>query len=159
MGDGELKVELGERAPGPRGRDEVSFLVKPNAGLPFAPVAQTASGGELSRIALALRVVSHAQSGEGTIVFDEIDAGVGGGQTGQAVADSLRRLGERAQVIAITHLPQIASVAGTHLVVTKVAGDPTQTEVSALDGEQQRAELERMLGGSEFLAAVSGQIS
>jgi DNA repair protein RecN (Recombination protein N) len=153
MGDGELKVELAEKSPGPRGRDEVTFLVKPNAGLPFAPVAQTASGGELSRIALALRVVSHTQSQEGTIVFDEIDAGVGG-VTAHAVADSLRRLGERDQVIAITHLPQIASVAATHLAVEKVPGDPTQTKIKALDDKGQKAELERMLGGSEFLSRV-----
>jgi DNA repair protein RecN (Recombination protein N) len=153
MGEGELKVELAERAPGHRGADEVAFLVKPNAGLPFAPVAQTASGGELSRIALALRVVSHTRSGEGTIVFDEIDAGVGG-VTAHAVAESLRRLGERSQVLTITHLPQIASVAGTHLVVTKIAGDPTQTEVGILDDEERKQELERMLGGSEFLSTL-----
>lgn len=154
MGDGKLQVDLKEHAPGPRGIDEVAFLIKPNPGLPFAPIAQTASGGELSRIALALRVVSHAQSGEGTIVFDEIDAGVGG-VTAHAVADSLKRLAGKAQLIAITHLPQIASVAQAHLAVTKVPGNPTQTEISLLDDDARKDEISRMLGGAEFLESVS----
>ena len=76
---------------GPHGRDGVAFLVRPNPELPFAPVAETASGGELSRIALALRAVAHAAAGEPTIVFDEIDAGIGG-QTAHAVADALGHL-------------------------------------------------------------------
>ena len=90
MGGGEFRVDARRaRRPAPTGRDEVAFLIRPNAGLPFAPVAETASGGELSRIALALRTVAHAGAGEPTIVFDEIDAGIGG-ETAHAVAEALR---------------------------------------------------------------------
>lgn len=153
LGSGDLRIELAKREAGPAGTDEATFLIRPNAGLPFAPLASTASGGELSRIALALRAVSHARAGEPTIVFDEIDAGVGG-QTAHAVAASLRRLASVAQVVAITHLPQIASVADHHLRVEKVPGDPTHTRIELLDAPERAAELERMLGGAEFLEAI-----
>jgi DNA repair protein RecN (Recombination protein N) len=149
LGDGEFRVELGDREPGPTGADEVAFLIRPNAGLPFGPVAETASGGELSRIALAIAAVAGGE----TMVFDEIDAGIGG-TTAHAVADTLRRLAGRAQVITITHLPQIATVADRHFSVEKVAGDPTHTQIAALDDAQRRDEVERMLGGSEFLASL-----
>jgi DNA repair protein RecN (Recombination protein N) len=86
-------------------------------------------------------------------VFDEIDAGIGG-ETAHRVAETLRRLSERAQVITITHLPQIASVADTHFRVEKVAGDPTHTRIQPLDGAERRDELQRMLGGREFLSSV-----
>ncbi len=129
-------------------------MVRPNEGMPFAPVAETASGGELSRVALALRTVAHAGAGEPTIVFDEIDAGVGG-ETAHAVAEALGGLAERAQVLTITHLPQIASVAGVHFRVEKVQGDPTHTQIARLGEDERRAELERMLGGAEFLATVA----
>ena len=114
LGEGEFVAELDTREPGPTGADEVVFLVRPNPGLPFAPVAETASGGELSRIALALAAVSRRE----TLVFDEIDAGIGG-VTAHAVATTLQRLAERAQVLTITHLPQIASVADRHFHVEK----------------------------------------
>jgi DNA repair protein RecN (Recombination protein N) len=154
LGEGELQVELNERAEGPSGADEASFLVRANAGMPFAPIATTASGGELSRIALALRTVAHAAAGEPTVVFDEIDAGIGG-QTAHAVADALRRLASSTQVIAITHLPQIASTADRHFRVEKVPGDPTHTRIELLSEDERQAELERMLGGKEFLRVVS----
>jgi DNA repair protein RecN (Recombination protein N) len=153
MGDGEFEVKLSEREPGPSGRDGVVFLVRPNPGLPFAPAAETASGGELSRIALALRAVAHAASGEPTIVFDEIDAGIGG-RTAHAVADALTRLAARAQILTITHLPQIASAAGAHFRVEKVPGDPTHTRIERLSESDRSDELERMLGGAEFLSTV-----
>jgi DNA repair protein RecN (Recombination protein N) len=147
LGDGEFQAVLSEREPGATGADEVSFLIRPNAGLPFGPVAETASGGELSRVALAIAAVAGGQ----TMVFDEIDAGIGG-VTAHAVAETLRRLAERAQVITITHLPQIATVADRHYLVEKVPGDPTHTQIEALDDAQRRDEVERMLGGAEFLA-------
>jgi DNA repair protein RecN (Recombination protein N) len=150
LGEGELLVELGDHAVGPTGVDTVTFLIRPNAGLPFAPVAQTASGGELSRIALA---IAAAAGGKMTLVFDEIDAGIGG-STAHAVAQSLRRLGESSQIVTITHLPQIASVADRHFSVEKVPGDPTHTAIRALDDDERRDELERMLGGREFLSTV-----
>ena len=122
------RVELREREPGATGADEVAFLIRPNAGLPFGPVAETASGGELSRVALAIAAVAGGE----TMVFDEIDAGIGG-TTAHAVAETLRRLAERAQVVTITHLPQIATVADRHFRVEKVPGDPTHTRIEPLD--------------------------
>jgi DNA repair protein RecN (Recombination protein N) len=149
MGEGEFRVELREREPGPSGADEAVFLVRPNRGLPFGPVAETASGGELSRIALAIAAVG----GGATMVFDEIDAGIGG-ETAHLVAGTLRRLAERAQVITITHLPQIARAADTHFRVEKIPGDPTHTRIERLDEAERREELERMLGGREFLSTL-----
>jgi DNA repair protein RecN (Recombination protein N) len=149
MGAGEFLVDVRQRDLGPTGADQVSFLVRPNPGLPFAPVAETASGGELSRIALALAAVAGGE----TLVFDEIDAGIGG-VTAHAVAQTLQRLAERAQVLTITHLPQIASVAERHFRVEKVPGDPTHTRIEELDDALRRDELERMLGGQEFLTSL-----
>ena len=149
MGDGEFHVELRSREAGPTGTDEAVFLVRPNAGLPLAPVAQTASGGELSRVALAIAAVAGGE----TVVLDEVDAGVGG-VTAHRVAEVLRRLAGRAQVLTVTHLPQIASVADQHLRVEKVPGDPTHTRIAELDDAERRDELERMLGGEAFLANV-----
>jgi DNA repair protein RecN (Recombination protein N) len=149
MGDGEFQAEVSEREHGASGRDAVAFLIRPNQGLPLAPVAETASGGELSRVALALRAVAHAGAGEPTIVFDEIDAGIGG-----RTAEALGRLTERAQVLTITHLPQIASAAETHFRVEKVPGDPTHTRIERLAESARREEVERMLGGAEFIEAV-----
>jgi DNA repair protein RecN (Recombination protein N) len=149
MGEGEFTCELAERESGPSGGDEVTFLVRPNAGMPFGPVAETASGGELSRIALAIAAVAGGE----TLVFDEIDAGIGG-ETANAVGRVLQRLAERAQVITITHLPQIAALADRHFRVEKIPGEPTHTRITRLDDAERKAELERMLGGQEFLATV-----
>ena len=152
MGEGEFEIELRDREPGPSGRDEIVFLIRPNAGMPFGPVAETASGGELSRIALALAVVAGGE----TLVFDEIDAGIGG-VTAHRVAETLARLAERAQVITITHLPQIANLAERHFRVEKIPGEPTHTRIEELSTDERRVELERMLGGEEFLAAIASE--
>jgi DNA repair protein RecN (Recombination protein N) len=149
LGEGEFRAEVGERQPGAAGTDDVSFLIRPNQGLPFAPVAETASGGELSRVALAIAAVGGGE----TMVFDEIDAGIGG-ETAHAVGETLRRLAERAQVITITHLPQIATVAERHFSVQKVPGDPTHTRIEQLDEDGRQEEVRRMLGGQEFLQTV-----
>ena len=149
MGEGEFRVELAEREPSSAGGDAVAFLIRPNAGLPFAPVAETASGGELSRVALAIAAVGGGE----TMVFDEIDAGIGG-QTAHAVGETLERLATRAQVLTITHLPQIASRADRHFRVEKVPGDPTHTRIESLGEAERREEIQRMLGGQEFLTAV-----
>jgi DNA repair protein RecN (Recombination protein N) len=150
MGEGEFLVELRDREIGPTGADEATFLVRPNPGLPFVPLADTASGGELSRIALALA----AAAGGETLVFDEIDAGIGG-VTAHAVAATLQRLAGRAQVLTITHLPQIASVAERHFRVEKIPGDPTHTRIEELDELLRREEIERMAGGAEFIATLA----
>jgi len=150
LGEGEFLVEVAERDSSATGADTVTFLIRPNAGLPFAPVAETASGGELSRIALA---IAAAAGGKITLVFDEIDAGIGG-RTAHAVAQTLRRLGKRSQIVTITHLPQIASVADRHFRVEKIPGNPTHTRIERLAEGDRRDELERMLGGREFLSTV-----
>jgi DNA repair protein RecN (Recombination protein N) len=152
MGDGEFRVEVEERPVSPSGADAAVFLIRPNPGLALAPVADTASGGELSRVALA--IAAAAASGE-TMIFDEIDAGIGGG-TANAVGRVLQRLGHHAQVITITHLPQIAGLAERHFRVEKIAGDPTHTTIHSLADDDRRNELERMLGGREFAALLAG---
>jgi DNA repair protein RecN (Recombination protein N) len=150
MGDGEFTVELREHDLGVTGTDVVVFLIRPNAGMPFAPVAETASGGELSRVALAIAAVGGGE----TMVFDEIDAGIGG-TTAHGVAETLARLAKRAQVVTITHLPQIASRADRHFRVEKIPGDPTHTRIQELSDMQRKEEIERMLGGREFLSTLS----
>ena len=113
-------------------------------------MAETASGGELSRVALAIAAVGGGE----TMVFDEIDAGIGGNDRPRRCRDAARLAG-RAQVITITHLPQIASRADRHFRVEKVPGDPTHTRIEELGPDERRDELERMLGGREFLATVA----
>ena len=152
LGEGEFRVELREREGATSGADEAAFLIRPNPGLPFAPAAETASGGELSRIALAIAAVGGGE----TMVFDEIDAGIGG-QTAHAVGETLQRLAGRAQVVTITHLPQIATLAERHFRVEKVPGDPTHTSIEALEDDDRREELRRMLGGEQFISAVQEQ--
>jgi len=130
---------------GPTGAERVEFLLAPNPGVPAAPIRETASGGELSRVMLALMTVAGAGESR-TIVFDEVDAGVGG-QTARAVGERLRALGEGRQVLCITHLPQIAALASAHFRIEKSAEtDTALTTVEALQGDGVVAELCRMLG-------------
>ena len=154
MGEGEFRVELREREPGPTGADEVAFLDP--AERRAAVRAGRADG--LGRRALADRARDRRGRGGETMVFDEIDAGIGG-ETAHAVAETLARLAERAQVVTITHLPQIASRAERHFRVEKVPGDPTHTRIEQLDDDERRAEIERMLGGREFLARTAAPTS
>jgi DNA repair protein RecN (Recombination protein N) len=130
---------------GPTGAERVELLLAPNPGVPAAPVRDAASGGELSRVMLALMTV--AGTGESrTLVFDEVDAGVGG-QTARAVGERLRALGSTRQVLCITHLPQIAALAGTHFRIEKsLDGEPAVTHVEAIEGDGVVEELVRMLG-------------
>jgi len=141
-----FQVELHEREGfGPAGAERVEFLIAPNPGVPPAPLRETASGGELSRSMLALMTVADA-GGARTLVFDEVDAGIGG-QTARAVGERLRDLAAGRQVICITHLPQIASLAGRHFRIAKdAATDVARTSVEALDGGAVVEELVRMLG-------------
>ena len=130
---------------GPSGAERVEFLLAPNPGVPAAPIRDAASGGELSRVMLALMTVAGAGESR-TLVFDEVDAGVGG-QTARAVGERLRALGERRQVLCLTHLPQIAALASAHFRIEKSAEtDTALTTVEALEGDGVVAELCRMLG-------------
>jgi len=140
-------VALTEREPGATGSDVVEFLIAPNPGVPAGPLRETASGGELSRIMLALMGVAAAGAGgAGTLVFDEVDAGIGG-QTARAVGDQLRALAAERQVICITHLPQVASLAARHFSISKDATrTPAQTTVTELRDDEVVSELVRMLG-------------
>jgi DNA repair protein RecN (Recombination protein N) len=148
MDDARFGVRLEPADLGPRGADRVVLELAANPGLPAGPVADTASGGELSRIALAIRVAARARTGPGVLLLDEVDAGIGG-RTARAVAGKLQQLAEAAQVLVITHLPQIASVADAHFRVEKLAGDPTATAILRLKGGDVVDELARMLGGEE----------
>ena len=128
------------------GRETVELRVAPNPGICPAPLRDAASGGELSRVMLALSGLSEA-GGAGTLVFDEIDAGVGG-NTARIVGERLRALGEGRQVICITHLPQVASLAATHFRLEKdISGERATASVQRLDGEGVVEEIRRMLGG------------
>jgi DNA repair protein RecN (Recombination protein N) len=140
-----FEVHLGEREPGPSGTDAVEFLIAANPGVPAGPLRDIASGGELSRVMLALMGVANEQGGA-TLVFDEVDAGIGG-VTARAVGAQLRTLAAGRQVICITHLPQVASMAARHFSIAKdTSADPARTTVTALDADDLVAELVRMLG-------------
>ncbi len=153
MEDARFGVRIEPADLGPRGADRVVLELAANPGLPAGPVAGTASGGELSRIALAIRVAARSRSGPGVLLLDEIDAGIGG-RTARAVAGKLQQLAQTAQVLVITHLPQIASVADAHFRVEKLAGEPTATAIVRLTGAEVVDELARMLGGEEGDEAV-----
>jgi DNA repair protein RecN (Recombination protein N) len=148
MDEARLEVRVERAETGARGADRVTLLLAANPGLAAAPLADVASGGELSRIALAVRVAARSGGGPGTLLLDEVDAGVGG-RTARAVGEKLRRLAEDAQLICITHLPQIASLAERHFRVEKSPGDPTITAVSRLADDEVVDEIARMLGGEE----------
>jgi len=144
----ELEVELEPHAAGygPHGRESVELRISPNPGMAPAPLRDAASGGELSRVMLALTGLG-AGAGAGTLVFDEIDAGVGG-KTARIVGERLRALGDDRQVLCITHLPQVASLAPTHFRLEKdVSGETAAATVQRLDGEGVVEEIRRMLGG------------
>jgi DNA repair protein RecN (Recombination protein N) len=149
MGEATFEVTLTAQAPGPRGGDAVEFLIAPNPGVPAGPLREIASGGELSRVMLALMGVANASATEATLVFDEVDAGIGG-HTARAVGERLRELGEGRQVLCITHLPQIASLGDRHFSIVKdTAADPTLTTVVQLDEREVVSELVRMLGAED----------
>jgi DNA repair protein RecN (Recombination protein N) len=147
LGKTTFGAELLEGDLGPSGKERVEFVIRPNPGEPELPVRRYASGGELSRIMLAIRLAQERIEPGATYVFDEVDAGIGG-ETATAVGAKLRELGERNQVLTITHLPQIASEASSHVVVSKAASDGrTLTSIRRVEGEERRRELARMLSG------------
>ena len=136
---------------GPHGLDRVSFWVRTNPGTEPGPLMKVASGGELARVILALKVVLAARGSAPTLVFDEVDAGVGGA-TAAAVGEHLARLGAKVQVLAVTHAPQVAALANEHMLIAKEAvhgpeGEIVAIRVLVLDGDRRREEIARMLAG------------
>lgn len=145
-------VETEEGRRGPTGADEVEFLIAPNPGEPLKPIKSIASGGELSRVMLALKTVHAKMDKVPVLVFDEVDTGVGG-EVGLAVGRRLFELGKTHQVLCVTHLPQVASYAGRHFEVVKdVSAGRTFTRVDRLDADKRLEILARMLGGREATA-------
>ena len=137
------------REPARHGADAISFRVTANPGQPLRPLARVASGGELARIALAFQMIAAEASPIPCLVFDEVDSGVGG-RVAEIVGRELRRLGERRQVLCVTHLPQVAACAHHQVRVDKrLARGRTRVEASPLDGEGRVEEIARMLGGLE----------
>ncbi|MCP3433220.1 DNA repair protein RecN [Stutzerimonas stutzeri] len=153
MPGGRFSVQLKPAAEGeytPYGLEQVEFLVSANPGQPLRPLAKVASGGELSRISLAIQVITAQTSRVPTLVFDEVDVGIGG-PTAEIVGQLLRRLGERGQVLTVTHLPQVAAQGHHHLFVHKARDtDETRTAVTELDQAGRVEEIARMLGGVDL---------
>lgn len=134
-------------APNSRGNESIEFLVTTNPGQPPRPLIKIASGGELSRISLAIQVVTAQTSAIPSLVFDEVDVGIGG-NVARSVGELLRQLGDRGQVLCVTHQPQVASQGHHHYYVSKLAGkNSISTQVTVLDGEAKVTEIARMLGG------------
>jgi DNA repair protein RecN (Recombination protein N) len=134
--------------PGPAGTDRVEFEVSTNPGAPFGPLTRIASGGELSRFILALKVALAEAGTAGTMIFDEIDRGVGGA-VASAIGERLARLAKRSQVLVVTHSPQVAARAAHHFRIEKSHGpEGTRTTVRHLDGDERREEIARMLSGA-----------
>ena len=155
MEGGRFEVKL-QKSPEPMqsGLEEVSFLVAGHAGSLPRPVGKVASGGELSRMALAIAVTTSRLGNAQTLIFDEVDAGVGGA-VAQTVGRLMKQLGLDRQVLAVTHLPQVAACADQHLVVSKqLHGKATLSSVASVHGESRVAEIARMLGGERMLGAT-----
>jgi len=154
MAGGRFEVDVtqdGNADPAQHGIDQIEFRVTANPGSPPRALAKVASGGELSRLSLAVQVACAAQEMR-CMVFDEVDAGIGGA-VAEIVGRELRSLGVRGQVLCVTHLPQVACQAHHHLRVTKLSdGRTTRTTLAELDGDQRVEELARMLGGVEITA-------
>lgn len=153
MPGGRFNIELRENVDkelSPHGLEQVELLVSANPGQPLKALAKVASGGELSRISLAIQVITAQTSRVPTLVFDEVDVGIGG-PTAEIVGQLLRRLGERGQVMTVTHLPQVAAQGHQHLFVHKVReADVTRTAVSKLSKNERVEEVARMLGGIDL---------
>ncbi len=142
---------------GPGGIDAVEFLIATNPGAPFAPLGKIASGGELSRFILALKVALAEEGGAATVIFDEIDRGVGGA-VASAIGERLARLAGAGQLLAVTHSPQVAARGGTHYVIAKSSeGTVTRTSVTRLDAAGRQEEIARMLSGAEITAEARAQ--
>lgn len=148
-----IRVEEGEK-PGADGWDDVEFLISTNPGEPMKPLGKIASGGELSRVMLAIKTVLADQDSIDTVIFDEIDTGISG-RTAQRVSEKLALIGRSRQVICITHLAQLAAMADSHYCIEKQAvNGETRTRIRKLTEEEVPMELARILGGAEITDAV-----
>ncbi|MFK5949094.1 MAG: DNA repair protein RecN [Methylococcales bacterium] len=149
MPQGDFLVELNHQAdetPKAIGNDKIEFLISANPGLPAKPLAKVASGGELSRISLAIQVTTSTDKTTPTMIFDEVDSGIGGG-IAEIVGKKLRSLSNNRQVLCVTHLPQVASQAHQHLFVKKQQSETTSSTVNHLNAKERIEEVARMLGG------------
>ncbi len=143
-------TRFSDNTPRNGGLEGIEFLVSTNPGQPPRPLVKIASGGELSRISLAIQVITAQTSSIPTLVFDEVDVGIGGG-VAKAVGELLRKLGEKGQVLCVTHQPQVASQGHQHLYVSKSSGkDSTATRLTLLDRQERIEEVARMLGGDDL---------
>jgi DNA repair protein RecN (Recombination protein N) len=154
-----FRTVIGEAEPGAAGRDRIEFEVSTNPGAPFGALVRIASGGELSRFILALKVALAEEGGATTMIFDEIDRGVGGA-VASAVGERLHRLAARGQVLVVTHSPQVAARGARHLLIEKSHdGLVTRTGVHLLDEARRREEIARMLSGAEVTDEARAQAS
>ncbi len=152
-----LVEELPEGQWGPSGMDRVEFMVSTNPGAPFAPLIKIASGGELSRFILALKVALAEVGAAGTMIFDEIDRGVGGA-VASAIGERLARLAQKTQLLVVTHSPQVAARGAAHLMIAKASeGTVTRTSVRQLDAAERREEIARMLSGAQVTDEARAQ--
>ena len=143
-----FRTAIAQAEPGSSGTDKVEFEVSTNPGTPFGPLTKIASGGEMSRFVLALKVALAEAGSAGTMIFDEIDRGVGGA-VASAIGERLARLAKQSQVLVVTHSPQVAARATHHFRIEKTHGaDGTRTTVRRLDGDERREEIARMLSGA-----------
>lgn len=155
----ETKIDTDAGKPGGYGIDRIEFMVAANPGTPLAPLMKVASGGELARFMLALKVVLAARGSAPTLIFDEIDTGVGGA-VADAIGGRLSRLAEGLQVLAVTHSPQVAARASEHMLISKmeeVAGKRMVTRVTPLSAQSRREEIARMLSGAQVTEAARAQ--
>jgi DNA repair protein RecN (Recombination protein N) len=152
-----FKADFKEAAsPSAKGNDIVEFYISTNAGEKLKPLSEVASGGELSRIMLALKTIMAGMEDTETLIFDEIDTGISG-RTAQKVSEKMKYISRTHQVMAITHLPQIAAMADTHFLIEKsVKNNKTVTDIKELDEEAAVMEIARMLGGREITDTAVG---
>jgi len=139
----------GDDAPSPAGRERAEFMIRANPGQDLQPLTATASGGELSRISLALQMALSKKRPMPVLIFDEVDSGVGGATAG-TVGRLLQAISRRAQVFCITHLPQVASRAAHHYRVVKEQDAHTRVQLEKLDGRERRVEIARMMAGEKI---------
>jgi DNA repair protein RecN (Recombination protein N) len=154
MTGGKFAIALQPCEPASYGMEQIEFMVAAHAGTTPRPLAKVASGGELARIALAISVITSSATATPTLIFDEVDSGIGGG-VAEVVGRLLRKLGQDRQVLCVTHLPQVASQANQHFQVSKQSNNgKTLSSIDALDDHARVEEIARMLGGLEITATT-----